>query len=102
MGRKGLAVETAASRLTPAPGGLGTLPSSRPGSSMTSVPQATIGIDFGTTNTVVSMTHGDGPATLVKFPTAGGDIFAFRSALSFHAIMGTGGRANELVTEAGP
>jgi hypothetical chaperone protein len=69
---------------------------------MTSVPQATIGIDFGTTNTVVSMTRGDGPATLVKFPTAGGDIFAFRSALSFHAIMGTGGRANELVTEAGP
>jgi hypothetical chaperone protein len=69
---------------------------------MTSVPQATIGIDFGTTNTVVSMTHGDGPATLVKFPTAGGDIFAFRSALSFHAVMGVGGRPNELVTEAGP
>jgi len=69
---------------------------------MTSVPQATIGIDFGTTNTVVSMTHGDGPATLVKFPTAGGDIFAFRSALSFHALMGAGGRPNTLVTEAGP
>ena len=62
----------------------------------------TIGIDFGTTNTVVSMTHGDGPATLVRFPAAGGDIFAFRSALSFHAVMGVGGRPNELVTEAGP
>jgi hypothetical chaperone protein len=37
---------------------------------MTSVPPSpTIGIDFGTTNTVVSMTHGDGPATLVTFPT---------------------------------
>jgi len=62
----------------------------------------TIGIDFGTTNTVVSMTHGEGPATLVKFPAAGGDIFAFRSALSFHAVMGLNGRPNELVTEAGP
>src|SRR5690349_12337161 len=89
-------------RLTPAPGALGTLPSSRPGSPMTSVPQTTIGIDFGTTNTVVSMTHGDGPATLVRFPTTGGEIFAFRSALSFHAVMGANGRPNELVTEAGP
>uniref|UniRef100_B0T8G7 Hsp70 family protein n=1 Tax=Caulobacter sp. (strain K31) TaxID=366602 RepID=B0T8G7_CAUSK len=69
---------------------------------MTSAHQPTIGIDFGTTNTVVSMTHGDGPATLVKFPAAGGDIFAFRSALSFHAVMGVGGQPNELVTEAGP
>ena len=62
----------------------------------------TIGIDFGTTNTVVSMTHGDGPATLVRFPATAGDIFAFRSALSFHAVMGLDGRPNELVTEAGP
>ena len=31
---------------------------------MTSATPATIGIDFGTTNTVVSLTHGDGPATL--------------------------------------
>jgi len=62
----------------------------------------TIGIDFGTTNTVVSMTHGDGPAMLVRFPAASGDIFAFRSALSFHAVMGLDGRPNELVTEAGP
>ncbi|CAN5567117.1 Hsp70 family protein [soil metagenome] len=62
----------------------------------------TIGIDFGTTNTVVSMTHGDGPATLVRFPTTEGDIFAFRSALSFHAVMGTDGRPNERVVEAGP
>ncbi len=62
----------------------------------------TIGIDFGTTNTVVSMTHGDGPARLVSFPTSGGDLFAFRSALSFHSVQGHGGEANERVIEAGP
>jgi hypothetical chaperone protein len=62
----------------------------------------TIGIDFGTTNTVVSMTHGDGPARLVRFPTAGGDLFAFRSALSFHTLQGQNGEANERVVEAGP
>jgi hypothetical chaperone protein len=63
---------------------------------MTSAVQPTIGIDFGTTNTVVSMTHGDGGATLVRFPTHGGEIFAFRSALSFHRHDG------DRVVEAGP
>ena len=50
---------------------------------MTSATPATIGIDFGTTNTVVSLTHGDGPATLVRFQAEEKDLFAFRSALSF-------------------
>jgi hypothetical chaperone protein len=44
-----------------------------------------IGIDFGTTNTVVSVIGADGRAHLVSFPHEGEDIVAFRSALSFHA-----------------
>ena len=45
----------------------------------------TIGIDFGTTNTVVSMTGADGPAELVRFFADGAHASTFRSALSFHA-----------------
>jgi hypothetical chaperone protein len=44
-----------------------------------------LGIDFGTTNTVVSITTGDGDARLIHFPKDDEDIVAFRSALSFHA-----------------
>ena len=44
-----------------------------------------IGIDFGTTNTVISTTDADGRAHLIVFPNDGTDIVAFRSALSFHA-----------------
>lgn len=69
---------------------------------MTSVAAPTIGIDFGTTNTVVSMTDGDGVARLIRFPTAEGDLFAFRSALSFHMTHGQNGEAPERVIEAGP
>ena len=60
---------------------------------------AAIGIDFGTTNTVVALPGDDGHARLVSFPTDTGDIVAFRSALSFHAPIGDpSGR----VVEAGP
>jgi hypothetical chaperone protein len=45
----------------------------------------TLGIDFGTTNTVVAMADGSGPAQLVRFPAPEGELFAFRSCLSFHA-----------------
>ncbi|WP_297511373.1 Hsp70 family protein [uncultured Caulobacter sp.] len=62
-------------------------------------PTPTIGVDFGTTNTVVSMTHG-GEARLVRFSIDNRDLFAFRSALSFHATQGAGGQ--ERVVEAGP
>lgn len=41
-----------------------------------------LGIDFGTTNTVIAMAAAEGPARLVKFPAPEG---AFRSCLSFHA-----------------
>ncbi|HEY8615493.1 Hsp70 family protein [Phenylobacterium sp.] len=45
----------------------------------------TLGIDFGTTNTVVAMAGPDGAAELVRFPAPEGELFAFRSCLSFHA-----------------
>ncbi|WP_296597193.1 Hsp70 family protein [Phenylobacterium sp.] len=44
-----------------------------------------LGIDFGTTNTVLSLAEADGPARLVKFPAPEGELFAFRSCLSFYA-----------------
>jgi len=54
-------------------------------------PPYSLGIDFGTTNTVFSLADESGPAHLVKFAApgadgeAGGELFAFRSALSFYA-----------------
>lgn len=44
-----------------------------------------LGIDFGTTNTVLALAETEGPAHLVKFPAPEGELFAFRSCLSFHA-----------------
>jgi len=44
-----------------------------------------LGIDFGTTNTVVALADASGPAHLVNFPAPEGDLFAFRTCLSFHA-----------------
>ncbi|WP_411288869.1 Hsp70 family protein [Phenylobacterium sp.] len=44
-----------------------------------------LGIDFGTTNTVVALADARGPAHLVNFSAPEGELFAFRSALSFHA-----------------
>ena len=44
-----------------------------------------LGIDFGTTNTVVALAGASGPAHLVNFPAPEGELFAFRSCLSFHA-----------------
>ncbi|MDR3508858.1 MAG: Hsp70 family protein [Caulobacteraceae bacterium] len=48
-------------------------------------PRPTIGVDFGTTNTVVSLTTPQGEARLVHFPGLGEDRAPFRSALSFHS-----------------
>jgi len=45
----------------------------------------TIGIDFGTTNTVVALTDARGQAELVRFAADGAHASTFRSALSFHA-----------------
>ncbi len=63
---------------------------------MTSV--RSLGIDFGTTNTVVALADADGPAQLVKFPAPQGEVFAVRSCLSFHA----GDKPTERHIAAGP
>lgn len=61
--------------------------------------ELSIGIDFGTTNTVVALAGVDGPAHLVKFPAPEREIFAFRSALSFYAPPE---HPSERTVEAGP
>jgi len=58
-----------------------------------------LGLDFGTTNTVVALADDEGVAHLVRFPAPEGELFAFRSALSFHAPPG---RPRERAIEAGP
>jgi hypothetical chaperone protein len=58
-----------------------------------------IGIDFGTTNTVVALAGADGAAQLVDFPAPEGELFAFRSAISFHAPSE---RPSDRTVEAGP
>ncbi|HEX3917532.1 MAG TPA: Hsp70 family protein, partial [Caulobacteraceae bacterium] len=60
---------------------------------------AAIGIDFGTTNTVVALAGADGEARLVNFPHDNEAIVAFRSALSFHADPDD---ARLRIVEAGP
>jgi hypothetical chaperone protein len=44
---------------------------------------AVLGVDFGTTNTVLSFDDGEGERSLITFPTEGGSKAAFRSVLSF-------------------
>ncbi|WGM31230.1 Hsp70 family protein [Brevundimonas sp. NIBR11] len=63
---------------------------------------ATIGIDFGTTNTVVALTDPDGSTAVVRFDAPGGDLATFRSTLSFQLHPGADGRTPERVVEAGP
>ncbi len=58
-----------------------------------------LGIDFGTTNTVIALAGADGVSALVKFPAPEGEVFAFRSALSFNAPTD---RPTERRVEAGP
>jgi hypothetical chaperone protein len=58
-----------------------------------------IGIDFGTTNTVVSLIGPDGGAHLISFAFDDADLVAFRSALSFHADPDD---PRARVVEAGP
>ena len=47
-------------------------------------PRSTLGVDFGTTNTVVSLTTAEGGSELVRFPGLGEQRAPFRSAISFH------------------
>jgi hypothetical chaperone protein len=61
--------------------------------------QVTLGIDFGTTNTVVAQGDGSGHARLVAFETPAAPTTTFRSALSFnHDSEAPTGR----VVNAGP
>lgn len=62
---------------------------------------ATIGIDFGTTNTVVAMSSPDGEVSVIRFSAPEGDLTAFRSALSFQVHEDADG-VSERVVEAGP
>lgn len=61
--------------------------------------QLSIGIDFGTTNTVVALSDGTGPAQLVRFAAPEGELFAYRSAISFHAPPE---RPSDRTVESGP
>jgi len=45
----------------------------------------TLGVDFGTTNTVLAVAGEDGAGKLVRFAAPRGELFAFRSALAFQA-----------------
>ena len=69
-----------------------------------------VGIDFGTTNSVIARTAGDGQADLVGFAAPDGLSSVFRSALCFwqdeaamqdEAAIKTAGRGG-LAHEAGP
>ena len=62
----------------------------------------TIGIDFGTTNTVVAMTRADGQADVLRFDAPTGEVTAFRSTLGFQIHPGADGRSPERVVTAGP
>jgi len=60
---------------------------------------AAIGVDFGTTNTVVALAGADGEARLASFAHDNEAVVAFRSALSFHADIDN---PRDRVVEAGP
>jgi hypothetical chaperone protein len=53
------------------------------GSSAAPTDIVAVGIDFGTTNSVVALAHADGQVTTRRFAANGGDVDAYRSALMF-------------------
>jgi hypothetical chaperone protein len=59
----------------------------------------TLGIDFGTTNTVVALAAAEGPARVARFAAPEGALFAFRSALAFQAPPE---RPSDRIVAAGP
>ena len=61
--------------------------------------EGAIGIDFGTTNTVVALAGAGGETRLVSFDHDGAALAPFRSALAFHADPDN---PRDRVVEAGP
>jgi hypothetical chaperone protein len=61
--------------------------------------ELTLGVDFGTTNTVLALAGPAGPAELVRFRAPASEITAFRSALAFQAPPD---RPRERTVAAGP
>jgi hypothetical chaperone protein len=61
--------------------------------------ELTLGVDFGTTNTVLALAGADGPAALARFRAPAGEVTAFRSALGFQAPPD---RPRERTVSAGP
>jgi len=61
--------------------------------------ETAIGIDFGTTNTVVALAGADGDARLIQFAHDNEALAPFRSALAFHADIDN---PRDRVVEAGP
>ena len=68
---------------------------------MTPDPAMTIGIDFGTTNTVVAMAGPDGKVEVLRFAAPDNDVTAFRSTLGFQ-LHEDHGRPPQRIVEAGP
>ena len=69
---------------------------------MSSPNAQTIGIDFGTTNTVVAVTGADGQADVLRFEAPTGQVTAFRSTLGFQIHPASNGKPPERVVTAGP
>ncbi|MDI1282520.1 Hsp70 family protein [Brevundimonas sp.] len=69
---------------------------------MTPAIAPTVGIDFGTTNTVVAIAGPDGEAAVLRFEAPAGEVTAFRSTLSFQIRQATAGQEPERLVEAGP
>ena len=59
----------------------------------------TLGVDFGTTNTVLALAGAEGAAGLVQLAAPAGEVTAFRSALGFQAPPD---RPGERTVTAGP
>ncbi|MFN3559206.1 MAG: Hsp70 family protein [Brevundimonas sp.] len=69
---------------------------------MTSAVPPTVGIDFGTTNTVIAIAGGDGEAVVLRLDAPTGQVTAFRSTLSFQIQPAIGDQPPERIVEAGP
>ena len=63
------------------------------------MPDLSLGLDFGTTNTVVALAGAQGPAAVLDLAAPFGHVTAFRSALSFQAPSD---RPSERLVTAGP